>query len=270
MRRRLFAWMGVLAVMVTFVWLSGGTIGQTQTAVAMTPWGEPDLQGIWTDPYQTNLQRPPSLADREFFTEEEVADLDRRRTENEVRPRVDRPGSIADVAGAYNAVYVSVRPTGRRTSLVVDPPNGRIPPLTPEAQQRREATREYMLALMQNTFSCKTNEGACTGGTYGPPSARREETPPYYSTRNLNRADGPEDRSLGERCVSGSIPVFNGYRRIVQSPGVVSIYYDVGQGQGFQRVIPVTNRPHLPSTCPRAIWGFARPVGGQYAGRRCD
>ena len=61
MRHRLFAWMGVLAVMVTFVWLSGGTIGQTQTAVAMTPWGEPDLQGIWTDPYATNLQRPPDL-----------------------------------------------------------------------------------------------------------------------------------------------------------------------------------------------------------------
>ena len=202
MRHRLFAWMGVLAVMVTFVWLSGGTIGQTQTAVAMTPWGEPDLQGIWTDPYAT--QRPPDLGEREFYTEEEVAELDRQRIEAEVRPRAEQ-GSIADVAGAYDGVYVSVRPTGRRTSLIVDPPNGRLPPLTPEVQQQRAALREYAMALKQNTSTCQNKEGDCVDGTYGPPSPRREEMPPSYSTINLNRANGPEDRSSGERCMAASV-----------------------------------------------------------------
>ena len=236
-----------LAVVAMFVGSSGDTLGdaQAQTAVAMTPWGEPDLQGIWTDPYATNLQRPPDLGEREFYTEEEVAELDRLRIEAEVRPRAEQ-GSIADVAGAYDGVYVSVRPTGRRTSLIVDPPNGRLPPLTPEVQQQRAALRAYAMALKQNTSTCQNKEGDCADGTYGPPSPRREEMPPSYSTINLNRANGPEDRSSGERCMATRLPVFNGYWRIVQSPGVVSIYYDVGQGQGFQRIIPVTDRPHLP------------------------
>ncbi len=227
------------------VGLSGQTAGGQADASTRTPWGEPDLQGIWTDPYATNLQRPPSLGEREFYTEEEVADLDRRRIESDVRPRAER-GSIADVAGAYDEVYVSVRPTGRRTSLIVDPPDGRLPPLTPEVQQRRAALREYALALKQNTVTCQNKEGDCADGIYGPPSPRREEMPPSYSTINLNRANGPEDRSSGERCMAAQLPVLNGYWRIVQSPGVVSIYYDVGQGQGFHRIIPVTDLPHLP------------------------
>ena len=228
------------------VGLSGQTAGGQADASMRTPWGEPDLQGVWTDPYATNLQRPSGLGEREFYTEEEVAELDRRRIESDVRPRAEK-GSIADVAGAYDGVYVSVRPTGRRTSLIVDPPDGRLPPLTPEVQQRLAALREYALALKQNTVTCQNKEGDCADGTYGPPSPRREEMPPSYSTINLNRANGPEDRSPGERCMGAQLPVFNGYWRIVQSPGVVSIYYDVGQGQGFHRIIPVTDLPHLPS-----------------------
>ena len=265
MPRRWFVLVGGMAVVALFVGSSGDTLGhaQAQTTVAMTPWGEPDLQGVWTDPYATNLQRPPSVGEREFYSEEEVAELDRLRIESDVRPRAEQ-GSVADVAGAYDGVYVSVRPTGRRTSRIVDPPNGRLPPLTPEVQQRREAMREYALALKQNTVTCQNREGDCANGTYGPPSPRRAEMPPSYSTRNLNRANGPEDRSSGERCMATRLPVFNGYWRVVQSPGVVSIYYDVGQGQGFQRVIPVTDRPHLPprmSASPlatRAAGGKAR------------
>ncbi len=243
---RWLMWVGAVAVVALFVWSSRDAIGHAQTAVSMTPWGEPNLQGVWTDPYETNLQRHPSLADREFFTEEEVAELDRRRTESQQRPRAES-GSIADVAGAYDGLYISMRPTGRRTSRIVDPPNGRLPSLTPAVQQRRAAMREYALALKQNTSTCQNKEGDCANGTYGPPSPRRAEMPPSYSTRNLNRANGPEDRSSGERCMATRLPVFNGYWRIVQSPGVVSIYYDVGQGQGFQRIIQVTDRPHLPS-----------------------
>src|SRR5207253_4671163 len=140
-----------------------------------TPWGEPDLQGIWTDPYQTPLQRPAKFANKEFFTDQERADLDAQRAGIPRRDaRVER-GTERDVAGAYNAVFQSVRPTGKRTSLVVDPPDGRIPALTPEAATRSEGDREYRLALLQPTQTCKNKEAACAGGKYGPVSPKRNE-----------------------------------------------------------------------------------------------
>src|SRR5205809_5092320 len=156
-------------------------------------------------------------------------------------------GTEQDVAGAYNAVFESHKRTGRRTSLIVDPPDGRIPPLTPEAQQRRTGYREFQLALLQETDSCKNKGTSCREGKYGPPSPKRAEQPPIYSTDRLNRANGPEDRALGERCMGAQLPDVSGFRRIVQSPGSVSIFYDVGQGQGWQRVIPVDGSSHLPS-----------------------
>ena len=114
---------------------------------------------------------------------------------------------------------------------------------------------------MQNTVVCRDGLPGCPG-EYGPPSPRREEQPPYYSVSNINRADGPEDRSLGERCMSGNLPTFRGgftgiHIRVVQSPGAVSIFYDVGQGQGFNRVIPITDAPHLPPHV-RQWWGDSR------------
>jgi hypothetical protein len=211
-----------------------------------TAWGEPDLQGIWTQEHQTPLQRPARYDGKEFFTDEERAALDAKRAETELRPRQER-GSERDVAGAYNQVYMSIKRTGRRTSLIVDPPDGRTPPLTPELQKQQAAEREYRLALLQATDTCKNQEPGCRGGKFGPPSPRREETPPRYSTANINRVDNPEDRSMSERCMSAVLPDFGGFRRIVQSPGFVSILYDVGQGQGWQRVIPVDGSPHLPS-----------------------
>ena len=80
---------------------------------------------------------------------------------------------------------------------------------------------------------------------------------PVYNTDHLNRTDGPEDRSLAERCLQSGLPDFGGYRRIVQSPGFVAIAYDTGQGQGWQRVIPVTGREHLPGHI-RQRWGDSR------------
>jgi hypothetical protein len=211
-----------------------------------TPWGEPDLQGIWTDEYQTPLQRPAKYAGKEFFTDEERAALDAKRAATELRPRAER-GSERDVAGAYNQVFMSIKRTGRRTSLIVDPPDGRTPPLTEDVQKQTAAEREFRLALLQATSTCKNQEQGCRGGKYGPPSARRNEVPPRYSTANINRVDNPEDRSMSERCMAAVLPDFGGFRRIVQSPGSVSILYDVGQGQGWQRIIPVDGSPHLPS-----------------------
>jgi hypothetical protein len=211
-----------------------------------TPWGEPDLQGIWTDEYQTPLQRPASYAGKEFFTEEERTALDAKRAATELRPRAER-GSERDVAGAYNQVFMSIKKTGRRTSLIVDPPDGKTPPLTPDIQKQVAAERDFRLSLLQATATCKNQEPGCRGGKYGPPSPRREEVPPRYSTANINRVDNPEDRSMSERCMAAVLPDFGGFRRIVQSPGSVSIFYDVGQGQGWQRIIPVGNSSHLPS-----------------------
>ena len=259
MRGRVLQLIGVCAVMLAVILLlkftaadqtSSPTAGAdslgTKSSGLKTPWGEPDLQGIWTDEYQTPLQRPAKYAGKESFTDEERAALDAKRAAIELRPRHER-GSEADVAGAYNQVFMSIKRTGRRTSLIVDPPDGRTPPLTADIQKQMAAEREYQLALLQATATCKSQEPGCRGGKYGPPSPRREELPPRYSTANINRVDNPEDRSMSERCMSAVLPDFTGFRRIVQSPGSVSILYDVGQGQGWQRIIPVDAGPHLPS-----------------------
>src|SRR5438132_5432947 len=89
----------------------------TKSPGLKTAWGEPDLQGIWTDEYQTPMQRPARYANKEFFTEAEREALDAQRAallRREVR--VER-GTEKDVAGAYNSVFTSVRHAGRRTSL---------------------------------------------------------------------------------------------------------------------------------------------------------
>ena len=221
--------------------------GQSSTSTA-TPWGDPNLQGIWTDTFDTPLQRPVRFAGREFLTEEEVAALDKERSAILRRDHREPLGSERDVSGAYNAVFESVKPTGRRTSLVVEPNDGRIPGYTAETRLRLDSYRGYQLSLMQATETCKKQEPACRGGKFGPPSPRRAETPPIYNTDRLNRSDGPEDRSLAERCLGAVLPDFSGYRRIVQSPTSIAIFYDTGQGQGWQRIIPVDGTAHLPST----------------------
>jgi hypothetical protein len=145
--------------------------------------------------------------------------------------------------------------TGARTSLIVDPPNGRMPQLTPEAQKTAAAEQEFRLALLQATETCKIKYLTCNGGKYDPtPSPRRAEPPPRYRATNygyINRQDGPEDRALAERCLTGGLPEFQGlvgsFRRIVQTPRGISMFYDVGQGQGWQRNIVMNGSPHLPA-----------------------
>ena len=225
--------------------------GQDREALR-TAWGDPDLQGIWTTNYDTPLERPARYADREFFTEEERAAIDgeRARLLGQYRRRSPR-GTEQDVGGAYDAtIFLTHKHLGPRTSLIIDPPDGQLPALTPAAQQRRDEIDEYNRALLQATEACRQGRPGCP--PYGPPSPRREEAPPHYLTVEVNRSYHPEDRSLSERCMGNRLPDFGNitgfFLQIVQSPDTVSIFYDTGQGQGWQRVIPVTDRPHLPPT----------------------
>jgi hypothetical protein len=219
--------------------------------VVKTPWGEPDLQGIWTDETDTPLQRPAQYANQETFTEAQRAEIDRVRSDLLGREKRAERGTESDVSGSYNSVFVSFKRAGARTSLIVDPPNGRLPALTPEAQKIAAADREFRLALLQSTETCRNDEPGCRGWKYDPmPTPRRAEVALRYNTTRMNRNDGPEDSSAAERCLTGGLPEFgtnNGsYRRIVQSPGGIAIFYDVGQGQGWQRNIVMNGSPHVP------------------------
>src|SRR6516162_1854076 len=241
-----------------------GTLAQAPAAsvtapvpVLKTPWSEPDLQGIWTDEFDTPLQRPAKYAEQELFTEAQRAELDKERTEMLNRRAV---GTLAD---AYNfAAFLSTKHAGTRTSKIVDPPNGRIPPLTGDAQKAAAADREFRLILLQATDTCKKMAPGCAGGKYDPtPSPRRADAPPRYNIAGINRYDGPEDGTLANRCLTLGLPEFGGptgsFRRIVQTPGGISIFYDVGQAQGWQRNIVMNGSPHLPANI-RQWYGDSR------------
>ena len=227
---------------------------QAQAPSLKTPWGEPDLQGIWTVEYDTPFQRSAKYANREFFTDAERAEFDRVRAQLHGRDNRPERGSEADVAGAYNQVWGGMKHTGKRTSAIIDPPDGRIPPTTPQAQKIAAADHDFRLALMQATETCKLKRPGCDGGKYDPtPTSRRNEQPPRYNTARMNRHDNVEDGALADRCLTGGLPEFgagNGggsFRRIVQTPAGITMYYDVGQGQGWQRNIVMNGSPHLPS-----------------------
>jgi hypothetical protein len=256
-----------LTIMVAIVTAAGAGISASITPISaqapaasatapapalQTPWGEPDLQGIWTDETDTPLQRSPRFANQEYLTEAQRSELDARRSALLRRDRRVERGTELDVAGAYNALFMIQKRTGARTSMIVDPSNGRIPPLTPQAQKVTAVDREFRLALLQATETCKNKSVACSGGKYDPtPSPRLAELPPRYNTARMNRHDGPEDGALADRCLTGGLPEFGGatgsFRRIVQTPGGIAIFYDVGQGQGWQRNIVMDASPHLPA-----------------------
>lgn len=242
MSRRVVLTASGLAAIVAGLWLAGwrdpnrAPAGPTadsarrQTWVpVLMPWGDPDLQGIWGSGYiLTPLERPEKYAGREYLTDEEAAALE---TEAALTfgvgagaGRTPRPprGTEADVSGAYNDVFAG---RGRnvirtkRTSLIVDPKDGKIPPRTPEGTERA-------------SVSLVTN----------------------FASSSAGRADGPEDRTRDDRCFGISLPIAfghpasaGGYSRIVQTPGAVSIYYEQNRGGTF-RTIPVDGRPRRPPT----------------------
>jgi hypothetical protein len=172
-----------------------------------TPWGHPDLQGIWTNSTITPLERPAQFAGREFLTEEEARRLDAAAA---VRGDQRSSNAAADVDGAYNQFWWERGNTvvTRRTSLIVDPPDGRVPALTPEGQKRVAAVAAALRGL----------------------------------------SAGPEDRNLAERCVTRGAPKlpggYNNNFQIVQTPTHVMIMQEMIHEA---RIIPLDGRPHLPS-----------------------
>jgi hypothetical protein len=180
-----------------------------------TPWGEPDLQGTYSNRTITPFERPANVQGREFFTPDEVATLEKRAQEqsgDEGRAK----GTRGDVERAYNDFWWDrgTKVTSLRTSLVVDPPDGRVPPQT-EAARARAAEESKQPAFR--------GAGASGRGT-----------------------DTWLDRSTFERCITRGMPgamtptAYNNNYRITQSPGFVAVEIEM---LGGTRVIPTDGRP---------------------------
>lgn len=105
--------------------------GQSSRPSARTPWGDPDLQGQWTNSTVTPLERPSAFAGKELLTDEDVADL-----QEQARNRGDRPPRAGDT-GTYNDFWTDRGKPTNRTSLIIDPPDGKFPALTADGQKRQ-------------------------------------------------------------------------------------------------------------------------------------
>ncbi len=189
------------------------TTSSTTAPALRTSDGQPDLEGYWTNTTVTPLERPKELADKAFFTPEEAAEYAKRQL---ATPEPTGPGTYADVH--YNMAQFGLEKSQSkvaaniRTSLITDPSDGHIPPMTPEARQR-------------NADRAAKNKG--------------------------HEFDGPENRGLAERCIMWGnegppmMPVgYNSNLQIVQGPGYVAITQEMIHDV---RIIPTDGSPHLPA-----------------------
>jgi len=233
-RHRFFISIGILAVLAAVISLAvvaaqaptaekNATNAKSNAAKkawnpARTPWGDPDIQGVWNDATSTPLQRPNQLGQKDVLSDEEAADFQEQTAENLSRDRRDG-GPEADVARAYNEHWMDARrlkiTADHRTSLIVDPPEGRIPPLVPLSPERQKAR-----------------------------AARAEAVARF----NAGMPNGPEELSLPVRCIirTDSPPylptIYNNDFQIFQSPGFVVIVPEMIHSA---RIIPLDGRPHL-------------------------
>ena len=170
-----------VALLVTLV-SSGAAPAAAQTAMLRTAWGHPDLQGIWDFRTITRLERPEELADQEFWTEEEAANLEQEAVDRNTR-LLNRPAQRTEVTdsvdrgsdgapGFYNNFWLDTgtRTVGtRRTSLIIDPPNGRLPAVTSSAQRRAAAKRTYRQAHPADSWLDYDGDRCLLGLNAGPP-----------------------------------------------------------------------------------------------------
>ena len=187
-----------------------------QNEAPRTAWGAPDLQGIWDFRTITPMERPEELGEQAFLTEEEAANLEQATVDRNAQllqaeaQRTEAGGNV----GAYNNFWMdrgTRTVSNRRTSLIVDPPNGRIPPVTAAGQARKDALAE------------------------------RRGRPAY----------GPEDRSMGERCILGfnagppmEPRAYNNHAQLFQTPDHVVILNEMVNDA---RIVPIDGRGHLPN-----------------------
>ena len=165
--------------------------------VTRTSWGDPDLQGVWDYRTITPMERRPELGDREYYTDEEIAQLEGRAAK-----RLDEAPDTTVQTGLVHADYLTDPgrhvDESRRTSLIVDPKTGKIPPLTPEAKERQDKA-----------------------------AAARGNAPPG------GKVDSYLDRPLYERCITRGLAstilptLYNNNIRISQSPGYVAITHEM-------------------------------------------
>jgi hypothetical protein len=188
-------------------------LASADTFAQTTSWGDPDLEGVWSNLAPIPLERPPALANKPFFTEAEAAEAEK----NALATALKNVAAAIDTSGEFNEVWLESGkgqvPRNRSTSLVIDPPDGRIP-YTPEGR------------------------------------ARWEETP-HLTTERITgrtlRADTLEDRALQERCITSDTAFYpngfyNNYMQIVQAPGSIVIRLE---SMHETRVIPLDGRPPL-------------------------
>ena len=236
MHLRTLTFLGAAALALTL--LAGQAAAQSIDAkparTGAQPWapprtadGQPDLQGVWANNNATPLERPKELAGRPYLTEQEVAALQKKARElfddgnsdaafgdtvfTSVLANVNgtKSGfkSTDGGTGDYSSVWLVERNFDNRTALITDPPDGRLPAMTPDGQKRQAAV-----------------------------AAVRNRLP-----------EGPEDRSLSERCITFGAPRlgagYNSYYQIVQSPDTVAIEMETIHDA---RIVPLDGRPHLP------------------------
>ena len=205
------------ATVIAFVALCAVSVaGQTQSAnspaggapgadTIRTPWGDPDLQGIWTTQTLTPLERPSEFAGKEFLTPEEAAAYEAERSVNRNQDRRDG-GAEADVARAYNDFWwdrgTKMVEDGR-TSLIIDPKDGRIP-YNPETRKRAQDQRAYRVSG------------------------------PFNSSLDVD---------TGERCLTDGLPIvpgaYNNNFQILQTPDSVAILHEMFRDR---RIIPLDGR----------------------------
>jgi hypothetical protein len=200
---------------------TGAAAGNASRATApapvpKTPWGHPDLQGTWDYRTITPLERPQQYGDRQYYTDAEVKELEGRAGRRMDEPPSDEgPNQSGTIHAAYWTDPGRRVDDDRRTSLIVDPPDGRVPPLV--------------------------NAGAGRGGRGGGGRGGG-------AARPGGRADSWLDRSLLERCITWGIPtaslpgLYNNNIQIVQSPDSVVIVHEMVHDA---RVIPLDGRPRV-------------------------
>jgi hypothetical protein len=213
---------------------ASGVAGAAQTwAPVRLADGHPDLQGVWSFATLTPLERPKDLADKPFLTEEEAIKYAQQSLANSNADRRDgagtdvegRPGEAVDVGRAYNNFWfergTSVVRT-RRTSLITDPPDGKLPPLTAEGQKKASALDAFWAQEVRGPL------------------------------------DGVKTRPLRERCIWWEtegppltpMQAYNANFQLVQNQDNVVIFLEMIHDA---RIIPLDGRPHLPASIPQLL-----------------